>query len=55
MQNVTVKKSKRVVFLSRYDFVYPGREVINQVEKFATGPMKYTSSDINKIAQQEIN
>ena len=42
-------------FLSRYDFTYAGRGVVNQLGKVAPCVIKDASFQINNIAQQRIN
>ena len=46
------KKSRRQTggFLSRYDFVYAGRDVVNQVGKVAPKMISQATGEINKIA-----
>ena len=39
-------------FLSRYDFAYAGRDVVNQAGKVAPGIISKATADINKIAKQ---
>ena len=46
---------QREGFLNRYDFVYTGRNPVNQVGKIAPGLTKNTSSEINNIVQQQTN
>ena len=41
--------------MSRYDFAYTGREVVNQAGKIAPGIISKATSDINKIAQERID
>ena len=48
-------KRQRRGFLNRYDFAYAGRNIVNQVTKIASGLIKNASSEINNIAQQQIN
>ena len=40
--------------MSRYDFAYAGRDVVNQVGKVAPSIINKATSDINKIAQERI-
>ena len=42
-------------FLSRYDFAYAGRDVVNQAGKVAPGIISKATADINKIAKQRID
>ena len=42
-------------FFSRYDFVYAGRDVVNQAAKVAPGVIKAASIDIKTIATDRIN
>ena len=51
------KKSRRQTggFLSRYDFAYAGRDVVNQIGKVAPKMISQATSEINKIAQQRID
>ena len=42
-------------FLNRYDFVYPGRDTVNEAAKVAPGVIKAATNDINNIAEQRIN
>ena len=49
------KRAWKIGFLNRYDFVYVGRDTVNQIGKIATGLIKNASSEINNIAQQRIN
>ena len=42
-------------FLNRYDFVYAGRDVINQAGKVAPKIISQAIGEINKIAQQRID
>ena len=53
----TGKRKKRQTggFLSRYDFAYAGRDVVNQVGKVAPSIINKATSDINKIAQERID
>ena len=44
------KKKQRGGFLNRYDFVYAGRDTVNQAVKVAPGVMKNASNKINNIA-----
>ena len=44
------KKIQRGCFLNRYDFVYAGRDTVNQLGKVAPGIIKNASSEINDIA-----
>ena len=53
----TGKRKKRQTgrFLSRYDFAYAGRDVVNQAGKVAPSIINKATSDINKIAQERID
>ena len=53
----TGKRKKRQTggFLSRYDFAYAARDVVNQVGKVAPSIINKATSDINKIAQERID
>ena len=53
----TGKRKRRQTggFLSRYDFAYAGRDVVNQAGKIAPGIINKATSDINKIAQERID
>ena len=53
----TGKRKKRQTgrFLSRYDFAYAGRDVVNQAGKVAPSIINKATSDINKIAQKRID
>ena len=42
-------------FLSRYDFAYAGRDVVDQAGKVAPGIISKAVADINKIAKQRID
>ena len=42
-------------FLSRYDFGYAGRDMVNQVGKIALGIINKATADINKLAKQRID
>ena len=42
-------------FLSRYDFGYAGRDMVNQVGKIAPGIINKATADINKLAKQRID
>ena len=58
MKNKTRKrKNKRQYgsFLNRYDFVYAGRDTVNQAAKVAPEIIKAATKDINKFAEQRIN
>ena len=48
----TGKRKRRQTggFLSRYDFAYAGRDVVNQVGKVSPGIVNKATSDINKVA-----
>ena len=48
-------RKQRDGFLNRYDFAYADRDSVNQVGKIAPGLIKNDSSEINNIAQQQIN
>ena len=41
--------------MSRYDFAYAGRDVVNQAGKVAPSIINKATSDINKIAQERID
>ena len=41
--------------MNRYDFVYAGRDVLNQAAKVAPGVSKGTTNDISNIAKQRID
>ena len=41
-------------FSNRYDFVYAGRDVVNQVGKIVPGVIDKATGKINKIVQQRI-
>ena len=51
------KKSRRQTggFLSRYDFVYAGRDVVNQVGKVAPKMISQATGEINKIPRHRID
>lgn len=49
------RRRQRGVFFKRYDFVYAGRDTVNQVGEIAPGLIKNASSEINNITQQQIN
>ena len=53
----TGKRKKRQTrgFLSKYDFAYAGRDVVNQAGKITPGIISKATSDINKIAQERID
>ena len=53
----TGKRKRRQTggFLSRYDFAYAGRDVVNQAGKIAPGIISKATSDITKIAQERID
>ena len=42
-------------FLSRYDFAYAGRDVVDQAGKVAPGIIGKAGADVNKIAKQRID
>ena len=42
-------------FLSRYNFAYAGRDVVNQAAKIALGIISKATAGINKIAKQRID
>ena len=42
-------------FLSRYDFAYTGRDVVNQAGKVAPKIISQATGEINKIAQDRID
>ena len=42
-------------FLSRYDFAYAGRDVVNQAGKVAPKIISQATGEINKIAQGRID
>ena len=42
-------------FLNRYDFAYPGRDVVNQVGKVAPKMITQATGEINKIVQERID
>ena len=42
-------------FLSRYDFVYTGRGVINQAAKVAPGVIKQATNDIDLLVKNRLN
>ena len=42
-------------FLNRYEFVYAGRDIVNQVGKIAPKIITKPTSDINKIAKDRID
>ena len=41
--------------MNRYNFVYAGRDVVNQAGKIAPGITNKATSDINKIAKERID
>ena len=41
--------------MTRYDFAYAGRDVVNRAGKIAPGIISKATSDINKIAQERID
>lgn len=49
------RKKQRGGFLNRHDFVYAGRDTVNQVGNIARELIRNASSEINNIAQQPIN
>ena len=50
------KKSRQTGgFLNRYDFVYAGRDTVNQVGKLAPKIITKATADINKIAKERID
>ena len=49
------KRKQTGGFLNRYDFVYAGRDVVNQVGKIAPDIISKATSDINKIAKNRID
>ena len=50
------KKSRQTVgFLNRYDFVYTGRDTVNQVGKIVPKTITKATSDINKIEKERID
>ena len=49
------KRKRQTGFLSRYDFAYAGKDVVNQAAKVAPGVIKAVTSDTNNIAQDRIN
>ena len=48
-------KRQVVGFLNCYDFVYAGRDTVNQAAKVALGVIKNASNELNNIAKQRIN
>ena len=42
-------------FLNQHDFVYAGRDTVNQAAKVATGVIKNASNELNNIANERIN
>ena len=56
MVNCSIQEKRQLGgFLSRYDFAYGGRDLVNQVGKVAPGIIKATTKDINHIAEQRLN
>ena len=49
------KKNQRGSFLKRYDFVYAGKDTVNQVGQIYLGIIKNATKKINDVAQQRIN
>ena len=49
------KKNISSTFLNRYDFVYAGRNVVNEVGKVAPKVINQATGEINKIKQQRID
>ena len=49
------RKKQRGGFLNRHDFVYAGRDTVNQVGNIARELIRNASLEINNIAQQPIN
>lgn len=48
-------RKQRDRFSNRYDSAYVGRDTVNQMAKIVPGLIKNASSEINNIAQQQIN
>ena len=49
------RKKQTGGFLSRYDFAYAGRDVVNQAGKIALDIISKATSDIDKIAKDRID
>ena len=45
------RQQQRGGFLNRYDFVYAGRDTVNEVGEIVPGLIKNTSAEINDITQ----
>ena len=55
MQYKPKTQKARGGFLNRFDFVYAGRNTVNQAAKVAPGVIKTATNDINNIVEQRIN
>ena len=55
MQYKPKTQKERGGFLNRFDFVYAGRNTVNQAAKVAPGVIKTATNDINNIVEQRIN
>ena len=55
LEKKRTKKAQVGGFLNRYDFVYAGRDTVNQVGKIAPKIINQATGEINKIAQQRID
>ena len=56
-RRVISRKRKRQTgdFLNRYDFVYAGRDTVNQAAKVAPSIIQGATNDINNIAKQRLD
>ena len=48
------QRTQRGDVLNSYDFVYAGRDKVNQVEKISPGIIKNATKEINDVAEQGI-
>ena len=49
------KKNKKGGFLSRYDFAYAGRDVVNHAGKVAPGVIKQGTNDVDLMVKNRLN
>ena len=45
------KRTQRGGFLNRHDFIYAGKDTVNQVGKIAPGIIKNTTKEIKDVVQ----
>ena len=49
------RKTQSGGLLSKYDFEFASRDTVNQAAKVAPGVIKAATSDIDRIAKEQIN